>query len=198
MQTWLITGCSSGLGRCLAFEALRRGYNVVVTARNPNNLTEFSERYPGQALIQRMDVTKPEEIRQVMRNASEAFGPIDVLVNNAGYGYRAAVEEGEAEAVERLFQTNLFGPITLTKAVLPDMRRRRSGAIVNIASVAAAVPFPGSGYYEATKSALQSVSDAMRKELAPLNIRVMVVEPGGFRTDFIGLSLPTTDTVSEE
>ena len=140
MQTWLITGCSSGLGRCLAFEALRRGYNVVVTARNPNNLTEFSERYPGQALIQRMDVTKPEEIQQVIRNVGEAFGPIDVLVNNAGYGYRAAVEEGEAEAVKRLFQTNLFGPITLTKAVLPDMRRRRSGAIVNIASVAAVVP----------------------------------------------------------
>lgn len=140
MQIWLITGCSSGLGRCLAFEALRRGYNVVVTARNPNSLTEFSERYPGQALIQRMDVTKPEEIQQVIRNVGEAFGPIDVLVNNAGYGYRAAGEEGEAEAVERLFQTNLFGPITLTKAVLPDMRRRRSGAIVNIASVAAAVP----------------------------------------------------------
>lgn len=142
MQTWLITGCSSGLGRCLAFEALRRGYNVVVTARDPNSLTEFSERYPGQALIQRMDVTKPEEIQQVIRNVGEAFGPIDVLVNNAGYGYRAAVEEGEAEAVERLFQTNLFGPITLTKAVLPDMRRRRSGAIVNIASVAAGGSIP--------------------------------------------------------
>lgn len=198
MQTWLITGCSSGLGRCLAFEALRRGYNVVVTARNPNNLTEFSERYPGQALIQRIDVTKPEEIQQVIRNVGEAFGPIDVLVNNAGYGYRAAGEEGEAEAVERLFQTNLFGPITLTKAVLPDMRRRRSGAIVNIASVAAAVPFPGSGYYAATKSALESVSDAMRKELAPLNIRVMVVEPGAFRTDFSGRSLTQSATVIDD
>ena len=171
---------------------------MVVTARNPNNLTEFSERYPGQALIQRMDVTKPEEIQQVIRNVGEAFGPIGVLVNNAGYGYRAAGEEGEAEAVERLFQTNLFGPITLTKAVLPDMRRRRSGAIVNIVSVAVAVPFPGSGYYAATKSALESVSDAMRKELAPLNIRVMVVEPGAFRTDFFGRSLTQSATVIDD
>ena len=136
-QTWLITGCSSGLGRSIAWAVLRRGWNAVVTARHTETLAAFQTEFPDHALGLPLDVTDRQAIRSAVQQAKARFGAIDVLVNNAGYGYRAAVEEGEDEAVRRLFATNFFGLVDLIKAVLPDMRAQRHGAIVNVSSVAA-------------------------------------------------------------
>lgn len=189
MTTWFITGCSAGLGRALAEEALARGLNVVVTARDAERVADIAATQPDRALALPLDVTDAGEIAAAVRRAEERFGGIDVLVNNAGYGYRAAVEEGEEADVERLFATNVFGLVAMTKAVLPAMRARRSGAIVNISSIAGRLAAPGSGYYAATKSAVISLTDALRKEVGPLGIKAIVVEPGAFRTDFAGRSL---------
>ena len=195
MKNWLITGCSSGLGRSLAKEALEKGYNVVITARDIGKLKKFEDDFPKTALLLPLDVTDKLSVRQTVRASKERFGGVDVLVNNAGYGYRAAVEEGEEEYTARLFQTNFWGPIELIKAVLPDMRAKRSGAIINISSIAALGTAPGSGYYAASKCALEGLSDGLRAETAPLGIKVMAVEPGAFRTDFAGRSLTQSDTV---
>lgn len=188
-QTWLITGCSTGLGRSIAFAVLRRGWNAIVTARHTETLAAFQAEFPDTALVLPLDVTDRNAICNAVQAAKDRFGTIDVLVNNAGYGYRAAVEEGEDEAVNRLFATNFFGPVDLIKAVLPDMRAQRRGAIVNVSSVAALETAPGSGYYGATKCALEGMSSGLLKEVGPLGIKVMVVEPGAFRTDFAGRSL---------
>lgn len=193
-QTWLITGCSSGLGRSIAWAVLRRGWNAVVTARHTQTLAAFQAEFPESALVLPLDLTDRRAIHDAVQTAKEHFGAIDVLVNNAGYGYRAAVEEGEDEAVRRLFATNFFGPADLIHAVLPDMRMRRQGAIVNVSSVAALETAPGSGYYGASKCALEGMSNALLKEVGPLGIKVMVVEPGAFRTDFAGRSLTQAQT----
>lgn len=189
MTTWLITGCSSGLGRHLARAVLDAGFNAVVTARDPTTVRDIVAAYPKTALAAALDVTDETMVESVVGLAEERFGGIDVLVNNAGYGYRAAVEEGEASQVAGLFATNLFGAVSMIKAVLPGMRARRRGTIVNITSIAARLAAPGSGYYSATKFALEGLSDALRKEAGPLGIRVLIVEPGAFRTDFAGRSL---------
>jgi len=189
MTTWLITGCSTGLGRQLAEEVLRAGHNVVATARDAVRVQDLADANPGSALALALDVTDPAQVASVVRSAEERFGTVDVLVNNAGYGYRAAVEEGEDDAVATLFATNVFGAVSMIKAVLPGMRARRSGAIVNISSIGARIAPAGSGYYAATKSALEALSSSLRKEVGPLGIRVVTVEPGGFRTDFAGRSL---------
>lgn len=189
MKTWLITGCSTGLGRALAFEILNAGFNAIVTARDFKAVQEFAEKFPERALPLSLDVTDKAAIAEVVRAAEKRFGTIDVLVNNAGYGYRGAVEEGNDEEVSALFGTNFFGTVNMIKAVLPGMRERRSGAILNVSSIAGRLAAPGSGYYSATKFAVEGMSDALRKELAPLGIRVVVVEPGAFRTDFAGRSL---------
>ncbi len=189
MPTWLITGCSTGLGRALAQAVLERGDNAVVTARDPAKVRDLEDAYPDTAVAVGLDVTDPAQVNEAVRAAVDRLGAVDVLVNNAGYGYRAAVEEGDDGEVQELFATNLFGAISMIKAVLPDMRKRRSGAIVNISSIGARVAPPGSGYYAASKSALEAVSSSLHKELSPLHIKVMVVEPGGFRTDFAGRSL---------
>ncbi len=188
-RTWFITGCSTGFGRAIALAALERGDNVVATARDSASLRELSAAHPGRVLPLDLDVTDAERVRSAVAQAIERFGAIDVLVNNAGYGYRSAVEEADPADVAELFDTNLFGPIELIKSVLPGMRARRSGAIVNISSVAAVFSFPGSGYYSATKFALEGLSEGLRKEVEPLGIRVLLVEPGAFRTDFAGRSL---------
>ncbi len=193
MKTWMITGCSSGLGRSLAYAVLRKGYQAVVTARNTDTLADFEKEFPQTALILPLDVTDPAAVSQAVE-AAERFGSIDVLVNNAGYGYRAAVEEGEKEDTDRLFATNFWGPVSLMKAVLPGMRRMRSGAIVNISSIAALGTSPGSGYYAASKCALEGLSEGLLREISPLGIKVMVVEPGAFRTDFAGRSLTQSET----
>jgi NAD(P)-dependent dehydrogenase (short-subunit alcohol dehydrogenase family) len=189
MPTWLITGCSTGLGRHLAQAVLARGYNAIVTARDAGKVQDLVDAYPDNALALALDVTEDTQVTHAVRQAEERFSGVDVLVNNAGYGYRAAVEEGEEAEVAKLFATNFFGPVAMIKAVLPGMRARRDGAIVNISSIGARISPPGSGYYSATKAALEAMSASLRKELDPLGITVTVVEPGGFRTDFAGRSL---------
>ncbi|RVW00600.1 oxidoreductase [Rhodococcus xishaensis] len=189
MSTWLITGCSSGLGRALAREVLARGHDAVVTARNTAALQEFVDSYPDTALVVGLDVTDPAQVTAATERAEARFGGVEVLVNNAGYGYRAAVEEGDEDDVQRLFDTNFFGAVSMIKAVLPGMRARRTGAIVNISSIGARSTAVGSGYYAATKAALEGLSGSLQKEVRPLGISVTIVEPGGFRTEFAGRSL---------
>ncbi|MER5913945.1 oxidoreductase [Streptomyces sp. NPDC001982] len=195
MPTWLITGCSTGLGRALAHAVLERGWNAVVTARNVSSVKDLQALYPHTALALPLDVSDSTQVAEAVRAAEDRFGGVDVLVNNAGHGYRAAVEEGEEEDVTELFATNFFGPVDLIKAALPGMRERRSGAIVNVSSIAGRLAMPGSGYYSATKFALGGLSDALRKEVAPLGIKVVLVEPGAFRTDFAGRSLQQSSAV---
>jgi NAD(P)-dependent dehydrogenase (short-subunit alcohol dehydrogenase family) len=189
MTTWLITGCSTGLGRALAAAVLARGDNAVVTARDASAVADLVAAHPSAALPFALDVTAPAQVRAAVVAAEDRFGGVDVLVNNAGYGYRAAVEEGDPSDVEALFATNFFGAVDVIKAVLPGMRARRSGAIVNVSSIGARVCPPGSGYYAAVKAALEGMTSSLRKEVAPLGITAMAVEPGGFRTDFAGRSL---------
>lgn len=189
MTTWLITGCSTGLGRALAHAVLARGHNAVVTARDTSTIQDLTTEFPTTALAVALDVTEQSQVDAAVKLAEERFGALDVLVNNAGYGYRAAIEEGDDGDVRALFDTNVFAPVAMIKAVLPGMRMRRSGAIVNISSIGARICPPGSGYYSASKAALEGISGSLHKELKPLGISVTVVEPGGFRTDFAGRSL---------
>jgi NAD(P)-dependent dehydrogenase (short-subunit alcohol dehydrogenase family) len=195
MSTWLITGCSSGLGRDLARAVLDAGHNAVVTARDAGSVQDLADAHPDTALAVALDVTDHGQVAEAFRLGEQRFGGIDVLVNNAGYGYRAAVEEGDDADVATLFATSFFGPVALIKAVLPGMRARRGGAIVNISSIGARICPAGSGYYSAVKSALEGMSGSLRKELAPLGISVTVVEPGAFRTEFAGRSLHQSATV---
>ncbi|MFJ6002771.1 oxidoreductase [Arthrobacter sp. NPDC092385] len=189
MTTWLITGCSTGLGRALAEAVLQRGDSAVVTARDVATVSDLAATYPGTALALPLDVTETGQVRTVVQRGTEVFGGIDVLVNNAGYGYRAAVEEGDDGDVRTLFDTHFFGSVDMIKAVLPQMRARRSGTIVNLSSIGAKITPAGSGYYAAVKAAIEGLTGSLRKEVEPLGITAMVVEPGGFRTDFSGRSL---------
>jgi NAD(P)-dependent dehydrogenase (short-subunit alcohol dehydrogenase family) len=194
MATWLITGCSTGLGRALAQSVLARGHNAVVTARNASTLQDMAAAYPDTALALPLDVTDTAQISSVVQQARTRFGGVDVLVNNAGYGYRAAVEEADDADIRQLFDTNVFGAVDMIKAVLPDMRAKRAGSILNISSIGARIKPAGSGYYSATKAALEGLSGSLHKELQPLGINVTVIEPGAFRTDFAGRSLTQSAT----
>ena len=185
---WFITGCSTGFGKELATLLLDRGYNVVATARKKEQLEELTEGKKN-ALAVELDVTRPEQVKAAVEQAEQRFGQVDVLVNNAGYGYLAAVEEGEDEAVRTLFETNFFGLVELTKAVLPAMRKRKAGVIVNFSSIGGLVSFAATGYYHAAKYAVEGLSESLAQEVAPLGIKVMIVEPGPFRTDWAGRSL---------
>lgn len=198
MTTWLITGCSTGLGRALAQAVLARGDNGVVTARDVSKLQELTTEFPTTALAVALDVTEQSQVDAAVQQAEDQFGAVDVLVNNAGYGYRAAIEEGDDGDVRALFDTNVFGPVAMIKAVLPGMRSRRSGAIVNISSIGARICPPGSGYYSASKAALEGLTGSLQKELKPLGISVTVVEPGAFRTDFAGRSLTQSARTIED
>ena len=188
-RVWFITGSSTGFGRVLADILLKRGERVAVTARNPDQIQDLVSGYKNTGLALTLDVTKPEQVAAAVADAEKIFGRIDVLVNNAGYGYLAAVEEGEEEEVRAMFDANFFGLIALTKAVLPGMRARRSGHIVNLSSVAGFLANPSLGYYAATKFAVEALSEALAKEVEPLSIRVTAIEPGPFRTDWGGRSL---------
>ncbi|MGW3352432.1 oxidoreductase [Nonomuraea rubra] len=186
---WLITGCSSGLGRALAQHALERGDRVAVTARDRAAVTGLASRYGDRALALQLDVTDPASVAAAVQACEQAFGRIDVLVNNAGYGYLAAVEEGEEAAVRALFDTNVHGVVTVLKAVLPGMRARRSGRVVNVSSFGGLAAFAATGYYHATKFALEGLSESLAAELAPLGITVTIAEPGGLRTRWAGASM---------
>jgi NAD(P)-dependent dehydrogenase (short-subunit alcohol dehydrogenase family) len=186
---WLITGCSTGIGREIAIAALKKGHRVVVTARRPETVQPLADEFPGKAIAVRLDVTKQDQIDAAVAAADAAFGGIDVLCNNAAYGYMAAIEEGEDEEVRSLFETNFFGPVAMIKAVLPQMRARRSGYIINISSQAGLMSNPGTAYYSASKHALEGLTEGLVREVKPLGIRVTAVEPGPFRTEWSGASL---------
>ena len=187
---WFITGCSTGFGRELAKHVLERGYRCVVTARNPDDLRDFADN--DAALIQKLDVTEQSQIDTAVKAAEEKFGAIGVLVNNAGIGYFGAVEESEEEEVRRMFEINFWGLTRMMNAALPGMRQRRRGFIVNFSSVGGLVSFPVTGYYHATKYAVEGLSESLWQELEPLGIKVMLVEPSGFRTDWAGRSANET------
>ena len=198
MSTWLITGCSSGLGRAFAEGVLTHGDNVVATARSVDTVRDLTDAHPDRALAVALDVTDTAQVNDAVRAAEARFGAVDVLVNNAGYGYRAAVEEGDRADVDTLFATHFHGAVAMIQAVLPGMRARHSGTIVNISSIGARISPVGSGYYAAVKAAQEALTASLRKEVAPLGITAMVVEPGAFRTDFAGRSLTQSATVIDD
>jgi NAD(P)-dependent dehydrogenase (short-subunit alcohol dehydrogenase family) len=186
---WFITGCSTGLGRALATHVLERGWRAAVTARDPRTVADLAGRHGDRAVALALDVTNPSQVTAAVRRAEETFGRIDVLVNNAGYGYLAAVEEGDDAEVRALFDTNVFGLAEVTKAVLPGLRARRSGHIVNVSSLGGLAGFGATGYYHATKFAVEGLSESLAAEVAPLGIGVTIVEPGAFRTNWSGPSM---------
>jgi len=185
-RVWFITGCSTGFGREMAEQAIAHGYRTVVTARDPTTLEGYAAA--ENALVLQLDVTKPDQIAAAIAATEEKFGWIDVLVNNAGIGYFAAVEESEEAEVRKMFEVNVFGTSRMIHAVLPGMRQRRKGCIVNFSSIGGLRSFPAVGYYNATKFAVEGLSEALWQEVEPLGIKVMVVEPSGFRTDWAGRS----------
>ena len=183
---WLITGCSTGIGLELAKQAIESGYRTVITARDPSALEGMGST--DQVLVLKLDVTQADSAEAAIKETVARFGRIDVLVNNAGIGYFAAVEESEEEEVRKMFDVNVFGTGRMIWAVLPGMRKQRSGCVVNISSLAGLRGFPALGYYNASKFAVEGLSSALRQEVEPLGLQVMVVEPSGFRTDWAGRS----------
>lgn len=194
MARWLITGCSTGIGREIALAALEAGNQVVVTARRVEAVQDIIDDFSSSAIAVALDVTDRAQIEAAVAAADDTFGGIDVLVNNAGYGYMAAIEEGEDTEVRRLFDTNYFGVVDMLKAVLPAMRDRRSGRIVNISSMTGLVANPPNAYYSSTKFALEALTEALSKEVGPLGIKVTAVEPGAFRTDWASRSMKESAT----
>src|ERR1700761_1722052 len=187
-RRWLITGASSGFGRLMTEYLLSLGAKVVATARKIDTIEDLTKRYAGNATVLQLDVTDQHSIEKAVADALARVGHIDVLVNNAGYGVAGAVEEVSEKEYMAMFETNVFGLIHLTKALLPQFRTQRSGAIVNFSSIGGLIGSPGWAYYNATKFAVEGLSEALAAELAPLGVHVMVVEPGPFRTDFLGRS----------
>lgn len=186
---WLITGCSTGFGRELAKLVLARGWRAVVTARKVEQVQDLAKGHEDRALVLALDVTSRDQIADVVKQAEQRFGRIDVLVNNAGYGYLAAIEEGEDAEVRAMFETNVFGLIDATKAVLPVMRAQKSGLIVNVSSIGGLTSFAATGYYHGTKYAVEGISESLAIEVKPLGIDVLIVEPGSFRTNWAGPSI---------
>ena len=193
-RVWLITGCSTGIGREIAQAVLGSGQRVAVTARNPASVEDLAAGHPDRALALALDVTDPAQIAAAVDATERAFGAIDVLVNNAGYGYMAALEEGEDDAVRKLFDTNYFGVVDMIKAVLPGMRARKRGHVINISSMTGLVTNPPNIYYSSTKYAVEALTEGLAKEVAPFGIRVTAVEPGAFRTDWATRSMQESAT----
>lgn len=191
---WFITGCSTGFGRELATLILKRRWNAVITARDAAKVKDIAEGYENSALVLPLDVNNKEQIAAAVAKAQDHFGKIDVLVNNAGYGYFSSIEEGEEEKIRAQFETNFFGLVNMIQAVLPGMRKRRSGNIINFSSIGGLVGFTATGFYHATKFAVEGLSESLSKEVAPLGIKVLLVEPGPFRTDWAGRSTARTET----
>lgn len=190
-KTWLITGCSAGLGRALADAVAARGDRLMATARQAAALQPLCDRHPDTVRATSLDVTRPGDAQRAVALVQEAFGGLDVLVNNAGNGFIGAIEEGEPHEYRPLFETNVFGLIETTRAALPALRQRGGARIVNLSSSAGIAGSAGSGFYNATKFAVEGLSEALAEELAPLGIQVLIVEPGPFRTDFLGRSMAT-------
>jgi NAD(P)-dependent dehydrogenase (short-subunit alcohol dehydrogenase family) len=191
-KVWFISGCSTGFGRALSLELLAQGYQVVVTARKVADIADILAIDATNTLGLALDVTVPEQVTAAVQAAIAHFGRIDVLVNNAGIGYFGAVEESEEAEVRRMFEINVFGLARLTQEVLPFMRKQRSGHILNVASIGGLRSFPGVGFYNATKYAVDGLSEALYKEVSPLGIKVTVICPSGFRTDWAGRSAKNT------
>ena len=189
---WFITGCSTGFGRELAELVLARGWKAVVTARDASRVADLVEGHDAEALGLSLDVTDSGQIAVAAKAAEDKFGRIDVLVNNAGYGYQSSIEEGVESEIRAQFDANVFGLFAMTRAVLPLMRAQKSGHVINVTSVAGLIGFAGSGYYAASKHAVEGWSDALAKEVEPLGLHVTCVEPGPFRTDWAGRSLKQT------
>ncbi|WP_058973109.1 oxidoreductase [Type-D symbiont of Plautia stali] len=194
---WFISGCSTGFGRELAQQTIARGFNTVVTARDLSKVQDLVAGHQN-ALAVELDVTDQSSIHRAVHAAHEKFGTIDVLVNNAGYGYQSSVEEGDENEIRAQFDANVFGLFALTRAVLPGMRKQRRGHVINITSVAGFIGFASSGYYSASKHAVEGWSDSLALEAAPLGIHVTCVEPGPFRTDWAGRSLHQTPSTLPE
>lgn len=188
---WFITGCSTGFGRQIATHVLELGYPTVVTSRDPDDISDLAEL--GDALVLELDVTDRKQAEAAVKAAEDHFGRIDVLVNNAGIGYFAAVEESDEDEVRKMFDVNVFGLCRMIHVVLPGMRERRQGFIVNLSSIAGLRSFPALGYYNSTKFAVEGLSEALWQEVEPLGIKVMLVEPSGFRTDWAGRSANETE-----
>lgn len=193
-KTWFITGCSTGFGREIAKKAISAGYNVVATARNPAQIEDLAAEHQTHVLILQLDVTDKAQVRAAVQMALEKFGTIDVLVNNAGIGYFSTVEESDEEEARRMFEINFWGLMAVTQEVLPHLRSRNSGRIINFSSVGGLAAFPSVGYYNATKFAVEGISESLAKEVAPIGIRVTLIEPGAFRTDWAGRSANRTQT----
>jgi len=191
-KVWFISGCSTGFGRALSLELLAQGYQVVVTARKVADIADILAVNEANTLGLALDVTVPEQVTAAVQAAIAHFGRIDILVNNAGIGYFGAVEESEEAEVRRMFEINVFGLARLTQEVLPFMRKQRSGHILNVASIGGLRSFPGVGFYNATKYAVDGLSEALYKEVSPLGIKVTVICPSGFRTDWAGRSAKNT------
>ncbi len=189
MTNWLITGTSSGFGRALAAAALARGDKVAGTLRNQAAIASFEKLAPGRAFGILLDVTDEAKVRAGVAEAEQKTGGIDVLVNNAGYGFEGAIEEASLAQVRAQFDVNVFGAVAMIQAILPHMRKRRNGHIINISSIGGLTGLPGVGVYNGSKFALEGISEALAKEVKPLGIKVTIVEPGAFRTDWAGRSL---------
>jgi short-subunit dehydrogenase len=185
---WFITGCSTGFGRELAMKTLGLGYPTVITARNPDAIDDIAKQFPELAMSLELDVTQPEQVHEAVRDALAKFGRIDVLVNNAGIGYFGSFEESDLNEVRKMVDINMWGLVDMTRAVLPAMRKQKSGHIVNVSSIGGIIAFPGVSFYHATKFAVEGMSESMSHELKPLGIKVLIVEPGPFRTDWAGRS----------
>jgi Short-chain dehydrogenases of various substrate specificities len=187
-RTWFITGASTGFGRILAEEVLKGGGKVVATARKLEKVADFEERYPGKARAFALDVTDAAQIHAVVAQVVTTFGPVDVLVNNAGFGITGAIEEATEDEYMPVYDTNVFGLIRVTQALLPYMRQQRSGHILNLSSIGGLTASPGWGFYQSTKFAVEGLTEALAAEVAPLGIHVTAIELGPFRTDFLGRS----------
>jgi NAD(P)-dependent dehydrogenase (short-subunit alcohol dehydrogenase family) len=198
MTNWLITGVSGGLGRALAEAALERGDKVAGTLRNETGRAEFEQLAPGQSFGVLLDLTDEASVREGVEDALRRTGGIDVLVNNAGYGFEGAIEEASLDQVRAQFEVNVFGAVAVIQAVLPHMRRRRAGHIVNITSMGGLRAFPGVGIYNGSKFALEGISEALAQEVKPLGIKVTIVEPGPFRTDWAGRSMVHAERTIED
>lgn len=192
-KQFLITGVSSGFGRAFAQAALEKGHRVVGTVRNDDAIASFERLAPGRATAVRLDVTDMEAIEPAVAGIEGTIGPVDVLINNAGYGHEGTLEESPIEEMRRQFEVNVFGAVGMMKAVLPFMRRRRAGHIINITSMGGFITMPGIAYYCGSKFALEGISEVLAKEVKPFNVAVTAVAPGSFRTDWAGRSMIRTD-----